>query len=247
MFGLIRKWRRDGLLKDAMPEEWLGYLKQHVPFFEDIPEEKREDFLDAMRIFIAEKEFVSANGMEITDEVKVVIAATAVRLTLHLSIDMYNRLSEIVDYPTDYRHPDDEDGIVYGEAHDWGVVVLSWPAVLRGLKNQQDGLDTATHEFAHVLDRAGGQFNGTPELRDRGDFSPWAEVMSRHYLDLREQESKGARHLLRHYGAQNEAEFFAVATEAFFEQGEKMKRKAPDLYEELRQFYGWDPAADEDE
>jgi Mlc titration factor MtfA (ptsG expression regulator) len=110
-----------------------------------------------------------------------------------------------------------------------------------GLRNPRDGHDTATHEFAHVLDRGDGRFDGTPELRASADYAPWAEVMSHHFLELRERSPR-QRRVLRDYGATNEAEFFAVATETFFEKGRQLRERAPDLYEELRRFYRCDPA-----
>jgi Mlc titration factor MtfA (ptsG expression regulator) len=118
----------------------------------------------------------------------VVIAAAAVRLVHHLDLDFYNRLTEIIVYPTHYHHKDNEDSIVYGEAHAWGTVVLSWEAVLNGLHNPTDGHDTATHEFAHVLDRVDGSFDGTPELRASEHYRAWSSVMTEHYTKLRAQE-----------------------------------------------------------
>ncbi|MEJ2718484.1 MAG: zinc-dependent peptidase, partial [Deltaproteobacteria bacterium] len=126
----------------------------------------------------------------------------------------------------------------------WGTVVLSWPAVLHGLAHPRDAHDAALHEFAHVLDRGGdGEFDGTPKLKSMGDYGPWAQIMSLHYLRLREGK-KPERRLLDMYGATNEAEFFAVATESYFEKAPLMKRLLPDLYEELQSFYGGDPAED---
>lgn len=90
---------------------------------------------------------------------------------------------------------------------------------------------------------ADGVFDGTPRLKTRADYRPWAQVMSRHFLGLRSGEKKD-RSVLRMYGATNEAEFFAVATEAYFEKPRLMKQLLPDLYEELREFYGGDPAAE---
>ena len=182
-------------------------------------------------------------SMEIDDEVKVVIAATAIRLALHLDDSVYNRLTEIVVYPSHYHHPG-EDSVVFGEAHHWGTVVLSWDAVLGGLSNPSDGHDTATHEFAHVLDRNSGRFDGTPELRARDDYRPWAMVLSRHFERLRANK-RPERRLLGEYGATNEAEFFAVATEVFFERPETMLKNAPELYEQLSHFYGFGSAKQE--
>lgn len=243
MFGLIRRWRRKRLLREPIDESWIGVLDERVPFFADLDGPVRERFLADLRVFVAEKHWIEAGGMEITEEVKVVIAAAAVRLTLHLDFDVYNRLTEIVVYPSHYRHEDNEDAVVFGEAHAWGTVVLSWDAVVGGLENPDDGHDTATHEFAHVLDRADGAFDGAPELRAREHYRAWAEVMSHHYDRLRDGK-RTERRVMRDYGATNEAEFFAVATESFFEKPEQMKKRTPELYEEMRRFYGFDPAGD---
>ena len=243
MFGWFRRFRRRRLLGAPVPAEWLEILTRRVPFFRGFEDELRARFVDDVRVFVAEKHWIPAADMEITDEVKVVIAAAAARLTLHLGIDVYNRLTEIVVYPSHYVHGDsDSETVVFGEAHAWGPVVLSWDAVVAGLANEDDGHDTATHEFAHVLDRAGGSFNGTPNLRAHAHYRAWARVMTDRFDQLRDGH-RGIRRALRDYGATNEAEFFAVATEAFFEKPDQVRRRAPDLYEELSRFYGFDPAA----
>lgn len=243
MFGLFRRWRRRRLTARPFPQAWLGHLEERVPFFARLEGEERDRFLDYVHIFAEEKHFIAAGGFEMTDEARVVISASAVRLVLHLGISAYDRLTEIVVYPSHYKHPDTSDAVVFGEAHQWGVVVLSWEAVRRGLENPRDGHDTAAHEFAHVLDRADGTYDGTPELRARSDYRAWGEVMSRHYLALRD-EGESERRVLRDYGAINEAEFFAVATESFFERPQRMKEETPELYDELARFYGFDPAGD---
>lgn len=243
MFGMFRKLRRRRLLKEPFPEEWMTILEKMAPFTRSYQGELRERFLQMLRIFAEEKVFTGVGDMEITDEVRVVISACAIRLIINLDLSFYDRLSEILVYPYVYRHPEGDDAIL-GEASDWGTVVLSWPAVLEGLANPRDGHETAIHEFAHVLDRAGdGEFDGTPKLQALADYKPWADVMSLHYLRLRDHKKK-ERKVLRMYGATNEAEFFAVATEAFFEKPIQMKRLLPDLYEELQEFYGGDPASD---
>jgi Mlc titration factor MtfA (ptsG expression regulator) len=244
MFGLLRGWRRRGYRKRPFPDEWLEHLDTHVPFFAEMEGDDRQRFLDNLKIFVWEKHFIEAGGMVITDEVKVVIAAAAARLIHHLDLDFYNRLTEIVVYPTHYHHKDgDDDTVVYGEAHHWGTVVLSWEAVLNGLRNPHDGHDTATHEFAHVLDRTDGSFDGTPELRASEHYRAWASVMTDNYTKLRKRKKK-QRRALRQYGATNEAEFFAVATETFFEKPDQLKKQTPELYDELKRFYGFDPAED---
>lgn len=242
MFGWWRKLRRRRWARRPFPSQWLPHLQQHVPFYASLSADVRERFLRHLQAFVWEKHFIGAGGLEITDEIRIVVAATAVRLVLYLNLSYYDRLTEIVVYPSHFRPPD-ANGVVFGEAHSWGTVVLSWEAVLDGLSNAKDGHDTATHEFAHVLDRADGAFDGTPELRSLAHYHPWADVMSEHYVKLREGRRR-QRKVLRSYGATNEAEFFAVATEAFFEKPRQMRKRTPDLYAELTRFYGCDPAAD---
>jgi Mlc titration factor MtfA (ptsG expression regulator) len=240
MTGLLRKFSRRRLARRPFPEEWLEVLEQRVPFYGRLPGKARERFLTYLKIFAWEKVFIGAAGMEITDEVRVVISACAVRLVVNLDLSYYDRLTEIVVYPYVYKHRDD-DLAYLGEARNWGTVVLSWPAVLEGISLPWDGHETAIHEFAHVLDRADGVFDGTPPLKTSAHYKPWADVLSRHYLALRDEKDLEKK-VLRMYGAINEAEFFAVATEAYFERPQAMKRLMPDLYAVLREFYGGDPA-----
>ena len=238
MIGPLKALRRWRLRRRPFPPQWREILHRHLACHARMPDDWRDRFEHMVQVFVAEKHWVGAAGMEITDEVKVVIAGAACRLVLRLDLSYLDRLTEIVVYPHDYRHKD-KRGAILGEAHDWGTVVLSWPAVLAGLANPCDGHDTAVHEFAHVLDRDAGSFNGTPFLREREDYAPWAHVMLAHFERLRSGGIEPA--LLRYYGATNAAEFFAVATEAFFERPATLQVELPELYEVMRQFYGGDP------
>jgi Mlc titration factor MtfA (ptsG expression regulator) len=240
VLGLYRRWRRGRIARRPFPEAWRAHLDTHVAFARRLSPRERARLEGDVQAFVHEKHFEGAQGFMVDDRVKVVIAAAAARLVLGLDLSLYDRLTEIVVYGTDYTHQG-MDGVVYGEAHTFGTVVLSWPAVLRGLENPGDGHDTALHEFAHVMDVADGAFDGTPNLHALDDYRPWAQVMERHFVALRRAGPR-RRALLRQYGATNEAEFFAVATEAFFEKPEQMKARAPDLYAELVRFYRRDPA-----
>jgi len=239
MFGLWRAWRRSRLRTQHFPEEWAEILERKVPFYSALDPAQRRRFNQQVYIFIHEKHFIGVKGMDITDEVRLVIAACAIRLSLGLGISVYNRLTEIIVYPYIYRHEKRGDDAVLGEAHTWGTVVLAWPAVVSGLHNPRDGHDTALHEFAHVLDRAGGAFNGTPKLRGRDDYAPWAEIMSDHYLRLK-KNGRRIRKVMRDYGATNEAEFFAVASESYFEKPGAMRERSPELYQIMQRFFGRD-------
>jgi len=235
---VIRWWKRRKLRARPLPAAWSEILARNAPFVSAIAAAERPRFDGDLQIFVAERVFVGAGGLEVTDEHRVTIGAAAARLTLRLDISAYDALSEIIVYPGAYKHAGKDDVAVLGEAQHWGVVALSWDAVITGMRNPRDGHDTALHELAHVLDRgSGGAFDGTPELRAHDHYRPWAAVMSKHYLELRKRDRK-LRAVLRDYGAINEAEFFAVATEVFFERPALMRERAPELYAEMERFYG---------
>jgi MtfA peptidase len=240
IFGILRWFRRRRLSRKPFPPEWITILEDRVPFYAKMSSSTQKRLRDLLKVFAEEKYFISAGDMEITDEVRVIISACAVRLIINLDLSFYNDLTEIIVYPYVYKHPDSNTPIL-GQASHWGTIVLSWPSVISGITDPKDGHDTALHEFAHVLDHGDGVFDGTPELRARSHYRPWALVMSDHYLKLRSKK-KIQRKVLRRYGATNEAEFFAVASESYFEKPVQMKKRTPDLYEEMQRFYGGDPA-----
>lgn len=240
MFGFFRRRRRRRLRAGPFPAGWDRILAKNAPFVARLSEADRAHLLGDVAVLVDEKHFLGAGGLVITEEHRVSIAAAAARLVLRLDVALYDDLTEIVVYPDAYQQPG-QDGATLGEAHRWGVVVLSWRAVREGMRQPADGHDTALHEFAHVLDQVDGSFDGAPPLRAREDYRPWAAVMSRHYQRLRARD-RHVRSVLREYGATNEAEFFAVATEAYFERPARLRERAPALYEELRRFYGGEPS-----
>jgi Mlc titration factor MtfA (ptsG expression regulator) len=241
MFAFFRRRRRRQLAAQPFPDEWKTYLERNIPFYRTLTESELSVYLTHVKVFAWEKTFTGVQGMEITDEVRVVISATAARLVLNLDLERYDDLREIVVYPYDYRHPQG-DARVLGEATAGGTVVLSWPSVMAGLSNPCDGLHTAIHEFAHVLDAENRGFDGVPTLRANEDYRPWAVVLGTHFEELKKGGKSGAKSL-RPYGKTNAAEFFAVATEAYFEKPRQMKKHTPELYEQLQKLYGGDPAS----
>ena len=238
MLSLLRRFKRRRLAARPFPSEWLPIVEDRLAFVHRLVPEERARFLTRLQVFALEKRWEGAHGLVVTDEMKVVVSGAAARLTRNLSLDVYDSLNTIVIYDGNFKGAN-PDGVTFGEAHRWGLVVLSWDAVSRGLANPRDGRDTALHEFAHVLDLGDGGFDGTPPLHDAADYQAWTQAFSEHFLRLRKQPNRG---VLREYGATNEAEFFAVATEQFFENGRRIHQKAPALYRELMRFYRVDPA-----
>jgi Mlc titration factor MtfA (ptsG expression regulator) len=239
MFKFIRDWRRKRLLDRSFPSQWHEHLER-LSFVDDLDEDERERFEDRLKVFVWEKQWIAAGGLEeVTEEMKVVIAACAARVVRNLPIDAYDRLTEVVVYPASFTGDRFEHSEILGLAHQWGTVVLAWDAVRKGIATPNDSRDTAIHEFAHALDVADGLYDGTPLLETGADYRDWVRVLGEHYSRLVERPHG---QFLDEYGAKNEAEFFAVATEAFFEQPRTLRRRAPELYEQLRNFFELDPA-----
>ncbi|MBE2252565.1 MAG: zinc-dependent peptidase [Myxococcus sp.] len=238
---MISPWRwlkRRSLAKRPFPAHWEPLVAKHFPFEAQLGAEERARFRRHLFVFANEKHFEGARGLEITDEMRVVVSGAAARLARNLPLGVYDDLVTVLLYTGAWER---DGGIIFGEAHRWGLVVLSWDSVRQGLKNPFDGHNVALHEFAHVLDLADGRFDGTPEMESFAALHAWADVFSRHYFSL--QEAPGRDKVLRPYGATNEAEFFAVATEAFFEKPRQMKQRHPELYAQLKRYYRANPAA----
>ena len=234
----VRWLKRRWLARQPFPVAWEPLVAKHFPFEANLSADERARFRRHLQVFANEKDFVGAKGLGITEEMRVVVAGAAARLARNLSLDVYDGLMTIVITTGAWER---DGGTILGEAHRWGQVVLSWDSVRQGLKNPFDGQNVALHEFAHVLDLTDGRFDGTPEMATFSALHAWADVFSKQYFALRKSPNRDK--VLRAYGATNEAEFFAVATEAFFEKATQMKQKHPALYEELKRYYGAVPAS----
>lgn len=251
MFGFLKQRRREQLRETPFPAEWLEIVARNVPLFERLPEADRLELQGHIQVFLDEKLFEGCGGLEITDEIKLTIAAQACTLLLHRETDYYKRLITILVYPRAYVAHGVEslgNGVVLegpqarlGEAWTDGVVVLSWDDVVRGAADYRDGQNVVLHEFAHQLDQEDGVADGAPILERRGSYAVWARALGAEYEQLRDDEAHQRRTVLDTYGATNPAEFFAVATECFFEKPGPLRRKHPALYEELKEYYRQDP------
>jgi MtfA peptidase len=240
MFDWFRRRRRRQLASEPFPARWEKILGESFEFYARLDPSVREDFQQKLKIFLDEKPFFGARGQEIDDEVRVLIGASAVRLILFLDLAFYDNVREIVVYPDDYVHPEDGD-VMLGEVYEFGSVLLSWIAVREGIDSPHDGTDTAIHEFAHMLDWANGEFDGIPPLRSAAEVARWERVVGTHLAGL-QRNRRNERVVLREDGGDDESEFFAVATESFFEKPKVMRELLPDLFAILLGFYGYDPA-----
>jgi Mlc titration factor MtfA (ptsG expression regulator) len=252
MFSFFKKRRRARLLASAFPAEGEEILGRNVPYAAYLAAAAAARLKDNLRIFVAEKLWVGCGGLEVTDEMRVTIAALACLMVLEIHPTYhYDRIKSVLIYPSSYRQATprwgfsgdvDESGPVLGEAWHRSPIVLSWKDVLHGVRHPHDGNNVVFHEFAHHLDGIDGEVDGTPPLESREQYRTWDQVFAQEYRRHVKAADAGAPTLLDYYGATNEAEFFAVATECFFECGNALRDDHPRLYEILRGFYRQDTA-----
>lgn len=255
IFRWLRNWKRKKLLQTPFPEAWREVLQDRVVHYTYLNSSERELLENLVRFFIAEKKFEGCGGLELTDEIRIVIAAQACMLVLGLPPYQYVQLQSVLVYPTTITIPAQtvrstfnvpeivpDSRRVLGMASMRGPVILVWDEVLRGAKHPERGHNVVYHEFAHMLDMRDGSVDGTPELHSVALYRQWVEVCTREYLRLKKHAEKGKKSLLDYYGAVHEAEFFAVATELFFDRPRRMEKELPQLYNVLRDYYQQDTA-----
>ena len=252
MFAWLKRRRREAIRRRPFPAEWRAIIEKNIPYVACLSPEDRQELVGHVQVFLAEKHFEGCGGLQMTDEARVTIATQACVLLLHRQADYYPNLVSILVYPTTYlvrggRHT--EDGLVaegpqarLGESWARDVVVLAWDSVLSGAADIHDGHNVVLHEFAHQLDQEGNAGDGVPILPRRSMYVAWARVLGHDFDQLVRETEHHHRTLIDQYGATNPAEFFAVATETFFEKPSQLRSKHPELYAQLQQFYRQDSA-----
>lgn len=259
MFEWWHQRRIDKVLEQPFPDAHRAVLERNVKHYGWLDADSQQQLRDLVQVFIADKSWEGCGGLELTDEMKVTIAAQACLLVLALPHRLYRDVDSILVYPSTVLRPAMQQGIftrsssviasgptpLLGEAHARGPVVLAWDRVLRDSQHPRDGNNVVYHEFAHKLDMLDSRADGTPPLGTSEEIARWQQVCERAYLDLRARAERGQPTFIDEYGATNEAEFFAVATEHFFEQPRALLREEPELYDVLRAFYRQDPVTRE--
>lgn len=240
---LSRHHRRRRALAVPFPAEWLTIIQKNLPPYAKLTPEMQQQVQDYTQKFLYDKSFEGCGGLILNDEIKVTIAAQASLLLLNREVRCYPKLFSVLVYPSSYVARDELDrkSVRLGESWRTGAVVLAWDSVKRGAKNFADGHNLVIHEFAHQLDQEDGAGDGAPILDGHSSYAVWAEVLSGEYERLRKRVSKSRKSVMDAYGATNPAEFFAVASETFFEKPKQLSRDCPELYDELRRFYQVDP------
>jgi len=239
------------IAKQPFPAPWQKTLSNRLPFTSKLPVTEQQHLQYLIKVFLADKEFYGCAGQKIDDEIRVTVAAQACLLLLNQDRTPYPDLDSILIYPSTFvatREIANEQGLVstnhiamLGESWSQGKVVLAWDNVEKGVMNLQDGHNVVLHEFAHQLDHESGATNGAPVLSTRGAYKSWAHVFSEEFEELQKDAIRGRHSLMDYYGATNPAEFFAVATETFFERPKEMLAYHSELYQLLQDYYKLDP------
>jgi len=242
--------RRRRLRARPVPPEWETVFSR-LPFYTRLTPSDRRELAGHVHVLLDEKGFEGAGGLVLTEEMVLQIAAQAALLLLHRETEYYPTLRSIIVYPDTYVAPrrerrgawieSERTEVLAGESWAHGVVVLSRAQASRTAA-VEDGANLVLHEFAHQLDEEDGAANGAPVLGEAVDPEEWARVMREAYGHLRAAEERGEKTALDSYGIESPAEFFAVATEAFFECGTELRVEYPELYEQLRRYFRQDPA-----
>ncbi len=256
IWSWLSERRRGKILEEPFPDEWRVFIRRNVAHVAALDADEQTRLWQLVQVFVAEKRWEGVGGLEMTAEIQATIAAQACLLILGLDHDMYRRVESIVVYPSTVYAPKPVQSMfavtrevvtgptaILGQAFARGPVILVWDAVKAGGINPSDGRNVVYHEFAHKLDMLSGGADGVPPIDDPETYERWISVFEREYQALAQASAQGRRTYLDTYALHNGPEFFAVATEHFFEQPVRMQRDHRDMYELLAGFYRQDPAA----
>lgn len=250
-FHWLRDRRRRAIVAQPFPSEWLAVLQRNVRSYGSLSADEQVKVRAYVSVFVAEKNWEGCGGLQITDEVRVTIAAQVAILVLGFEAQYFDHVLSILVYPSAYVAPGQsisEGGIVtegesarLGEAWYRGPVIFSWTDVLAGGRHENRG-NVVYHEFAHQLDMLNGRsVDGTPPLETADQDRRWLDTTEEEYRALVNECRQGRPTLLDCYGATSPAEFFAVATETFFMQPHALKQRQPKLYAILSEVYRQEP------
>jgi len=232
MFPWSKSRQRQALLTAPFPGNWRRILRANIALYRRLPTDTQRKLEDGTRIIVAEKNWEGVQGLTLTDQIKVTIAGMASLLVLGFDDDYYPNLETILVYPGSF---------LIKTVRNETPVIVSWADIRAGIAS--GGQNVVLHEFAHKLDMRDGSADGAPYLENATQIETWSRVMSAEYQRLVAETQAGERGVLNPYGATNAAEFFAVATESFFENAPALWELHSELYALLRDFYHQDPAA----
>ncbi|MDR2239957.1 MAG: zinc-dependent peptidase [Zoogloeaceae bacterium] len=249
MFAVLKKWfGRAAPSASAIDRRQWARVERGLPFLGHLAADERERLRGMALEFIGRKEWHGAQGLRLTPEIQLAIALQACLPVLNLGLDSYRGWVGVIVYPGDFVIPrslTSEDGVVHefddevaGEAWQDGPVLLSW---FDG-PEAADGMNVVIHEFAHKLDMLNGPPDGLPPLHEGMHRQAWLNAFAPAYADFCARVEHGEETWIDPYAAEDPAEFFAVASEVFFEAPARLRDDYPAVYAQLCQFYRQDPA-----
>ncbi len=236
--------RRNEIAKIRLTDKQRTKLGRDFPLFLALPHDLQQELEGLIHVFISEKAFEACGGLdEVTPHMQRVIAAQACLLLLRKPHDLYSKLRTIRLYPEPFVTTGEfgEESVLLGESWSTGSIVLAWSSVVSDARNPDDGQNVTIHEFSHQLDQSNGDADGVPLLQTRGCYKEWANTMKPEFELLIKQSEKNKRTVLDSYGAEDPAEFFAVATETFYEKPAQLQENHPKLYSLFTKYYGVNP------
>ena len=251
IYPFLVNLRRDHIKAQLFPRHWLNIVESNLAIYNTLSHSEQKQLQGYIQVFLKEKQFIGCLGLQITEEIKVTIAAIACLLLFGNRQTYFPNLRSILIYPNAYivnetvmsdRYVVEERRVArLGESWTQDQLILSWDQIRQDLLNWQDGHNVVLHEFAHQLDQEDGIAEGVPILPRALDYAVWAKIMSAEYLQLCDRVENNKKTVIDSYGATNPAEFFAVATETFFEKPIQLNKKHQALYELLQRYYRLDP------
>ena len=251
--GWLRDWQRRRILgRHRIDDALWRRAQKHLPFLSGLTADEERRLKEFAVVFLAEKQLAPVGGLVLSENDRVEIALQACLPVLELGLDWYDGWVGIVVHPSDFhvkRSETGDDGVVHewedelaGESWPGGPVVLSWEALDDSGSVAEGGANVVIHEFAHKLDMMAGEADGVPPLPTRETRERWIKVFDAEYDRFCAELDAGKEGILDPYAAEHEAEFFAVASEAFFESPNRLKLEFPRLYDLFMGFYRQDPA-----
>lgn len=248
---ILIKRRRTRIKQRPFPPLWNAMIENNLPIYLQLSATERKRLQGHIQIFLTEKQFIGCGGLQVTAEMQLTIASVACLLLLNERGGYFPKLRSILIYPSTYFVNEtvaESDYVIserrdarLGESWTQDQVILSWEQVQRDTQNWRDGHNVVLHEFAHQLDQEDGKAEGVPILPHKSDYQIWSRVMTAEYQQLCHHVQKGIRTVIDSYGATNPAEFFAVATETFFEKPQQLLNEHSALYELLVRYYQLNP------
>lgn len=246
-----KRQHRQRLLGSTLTAEERAIVNRHVPLMTRLPVDLRDKLEGKMALFLDQVRFYGNGGLEVTQVMKLSIAAQACLLVVN-NDQWYRSLRTILIYPSAFKSKRlSQNGFVVtereiartGESWHLGPVILSWAHSEQGAMNDHDGHNVVLHEFAHQIDDLSGRANGVPLLGKNQSFAEWERVFLKAYEDHVRAVTHGQKTLIDPYGAEGHEEFFAVSVEIFFERPRELQRVVPEVYGQLSKLFRLDPAS----